>query len=331
MPRRLVIGLSISWCLALSAPAGALAAITFQSADVARLTSCANTITITTPRDLAPGDLMLAYLVVSPTWQRDVAAPPGWTMLTQVADEPNLPTWLFYKVAEPLESPAYTWAFAFDECWAGLALSVYRGVDPAGPIDGFAGQENPPSDLQPIPEITTTVDGAMLVAYYALDWPGTSWTPPEGMTEDVDASTGDASFGSAHAIQAFAGPTGARVAVSSPWSSTGAGLLVALRPGQDSTPLVFITSPTDGTIVARRSIVNIGVTVLVSAVLWVEVYVDDKLLCRETVAPYMCAWKVPSPPNRNYRLQARAYDTSDSVTISTPDWVTSSSQERPPN
>ena len=34
------------------------------------------------------------------------------------------------------------------------------------------------------------------------------------------------------------------------------------------------------------------------------------LQCSDTTAPYSCGWRVPNPMNRNYQIQARAFDAA---------------------
>lgn len=74
-------------------------------------------------------------------------------------------------------------------------------------------------------------------------------------------------------------------------------------------PSVSITNPANNALVARKGTVtitanasdNVGVT-------RVEFLVNGALQCTDTTAPYTCNWRVPSAPNKNYTLQARAFD-----------------------
>ena len=40
----------------------------------------------------------------------------------------------------------------------------------------------------------------------------------------------------------------------------------------------------------------------------VEFLVNGALQCTDVSAPYTCNWRVPSPPNKTYQIQARAFD-----------------------
>jgi glucose/arabinose dehydrogenase len=79
--------------------------------------------------------------------------------------------------------------------------------------------------------------------------------------------------------------------------------------GDTIPPTVSITDPANGAIVARKATLtitanasdNVGVT-------RVEFLVNGALQCTDTTAPYSCNWRVPAAPNKNYQLQARAFD-----------------------
>ncbi len=81
--------------------------------------------------------------------------------------------------------------------------------------------------------------------------------------------------------------------------------------GDNIPPTVSITSPPEGSTVARKSTVainavandNVGVT-------RVEFLVNGSLKCTDTSTPYNCNWKVPSAPNKSYQIQARAVDAA---------------------
>jgi chitinase len=87
--------------------------------------------------------------------------------------------------------------------------------------------------------------------------------------------------------------------------------VVVSPPGGDDTtpPTVQITAPANNTAVPRKATItiaatasdNVGVTV-------VHFFVNGTRTCAAITPPYTCAWHVPAPPNRTYRLQATAYD-----------------------
>ena len=79
--------------------------------------------------------------------------------------------------------------------------------------------------------------------------------------------------------------------------------------GDNTPPMVSITSPTNGAIIARKSNVtitanandNVGVT-------RVDFLVNGALQCSDTTAPYSCNWRVPAAMNKTHQLQAQAFD-----------------------
>lgn len=79
-------------------------------------------------------------------------------------------------------------------------------------------------------------------------------------------------------------------------------------------PSVKVTSPLTGAVIARNSKVPINVEASDNlAISKIEIYVNSKLLCTDTIAPYSCTWAVPNTRNATYSLQAKAYDTSGNV------------------
>ncbi|HEV2835346.1 MAG TPA: Ig-like domain-containing protein, partial [Pyrinomonadaceae bacterium] len=81
--------------------------------------------------------------------------------------------------------------------------------------------------------------------------------------------------------------------------------------GDNTPPTVSITSPTDGSLVARKSTVTINASASDNVgVTRVEFLVNGTLQCTDTATPYSCNWRVPGAPNKNYQLQARAFDVA---------------------
>jgi hypothetical protein len=84
--------------------------------------------------------------------------------------------------------------------------------------------------------------------------------------------------------------------------------------GDTVAPAVSITSPANGAIVSRNSIVTITANASdTMGVSRVEFYVDGSLKCTDTTASYTCAWKVPGKRNSSYQIEARAYDLSGNM------------------
>lgn len=76
-------------------------------------------------------------------------------------------------------------------------------------------------------------------------------------------------------------------------------------------PRVVITSPAHGATIPRNALIQIKARARDNiAVSSVEIYVNGKLLCKDTVAPYACRWLVPAAPNAFYELTAVARDSN---------------------
>src|SRR5262249_3561207 len=74
-------------------------------------------------------------------------------------------------------------------------------------------------------------------------------------------------------------------------------------------PTVSIDSPAGGPTVAGKN----SITITPSACDNIRgargcFFVYGNLQCTDGSAPYSCNWRVPSPPNKNYQIQARAFD-----------------------
>ena len=83
-------------------------------------------------------------------------------------------------------------------------------------------------------------------------------------------------------------------------------------------PSVNITNPINGATVKKNTTVNIQTNASDNiAVSKVEFYVNNVLVCTDTIAAYNCSWNVPKNPRVNYNLTAKAYDTSGNSSSNT--------------
>lgn len=85
-------------------------------------------------------------------------------------------------------------------------------------------------------------------------------------------------------------------------------------------PVVSVTSPADGSTVAKGASVNITATASDNiAVSKVEFYTNNSLKCTDTAAPYACTWKVSKAGGKgatNYSVMAKAYDAAANTATS---------------
>lgn len=82
-------------------------------------------------------------------------------------------------------------------------------------------------------------------------------------------------------------------------------------------PLLSVTSPTNGAIVARKSRLTITATATrtVNQVSRVDFLVGSSVVCSDTTSPYSCNWQVPAKTG-TYQIHANAYDTAGQVGVS---------------
>ena len=84
-----------------------------------------------------------------------------------------------------------------------------------------------------------------------------------------------------------------------------------------TSPTVSITSPLNGSTLAVRSTINIQATASDNVgVAKVEFWVNGRLNCSDTAAPYSCSWKISGAKNRTYTISARAYDAAGNTSNS---------------
>lgn len=87
--------------------------------------------------------------------------------------------------------------------------------------------------------------------------------------------------------------------------------------GDNVPPTVSITSPVNGALVARKSTVTITATANDNVgVTRVEFLVNGALQCTDVSTPYSCNWRVPGAANKNYQLEARAFDQAGNTATS---------------
>jgi hypothetical protein len=150
---------------------------------------------------VAAGDLMVVAHISDPDGlATDMTAPSGWTLLVQrtLAECGHLKIWT--KTATGSEPATYT----FPDSTSGDAsagMVVFRGHDAAGPFNAAVAFTDTTAltTSHPAPSVTGVVDGVLLTIHAAGAGSADdvnaarSYTPPAGMTEQVDTNNGGAS------------------------------------------------------------------------------------------------------------------------------------------
>jgi hypothetical protein len=187
-------------------------------------------ITLSRPTGLAAGNVMVAAIATND--DATIGIPAGWTAVRQDVTTAVRQS-VFVRVAGPTEPTSYTWTLSGSRRVAG-GITAYAGVDPVQPVDVVGASVNPSGTAVTAPDLTTTLDGAMLVHLGTINAEGTL-TAPAGWAEAWEAaspnssSTRDVLVSSSQMIQPLAGPTGSAAATATqPGPSIG--VLLALRP-----------------------------------------------------------------------------------------------------
>jgi len=208
--------------------------ITFRAAASAANSSYAATsVTVSKPTGTVEGDVMIAAL----GWDANgsITAPSGWTLIrsTLYDVDNNVAAW--YKVAGASEPADYTWSQPGNDDFS-VGIATYYNVNTGNPINIENAQTNTTSSNVVAPSITTTAANTMLVFIGSIDHNnvGNTWTPPSGMTERVDQTNTWTSIEIADVVQASAGSTGTKTAVTTD-TRANVGHLIALNPVPSTT------------------------------------------------------------------------------------------------
>lgn len=184
-------------------------------------------LTVTTPAGVVADDVLIASITIRP--DEPITAPAGWTLVR--SDVGGARQAIYVRTAVSGEPANHTWTFGNSVASAVGGIIAFAGIDPVDPIDVSGGQSNASSTSVTAPSVTTTVNDATLVAFFATANDAT-FTPPSGMTERFDRiadTTLDEAASAADVTVVAAGATGTKVAVASK-SAANVGALVALRP-----------------------------------------------------------------------------------------------------
>jgi inosine-uridine nucleoside N-ribohydrolase len=223
--------------LALAAPAGAAITGRGTASAVTYASDSTTSVRLAVPAGAQAGDLLLASIGVgrsSGSVQPALTAPAGWTLVSRT-DQGSAGTIAVYRHVLTAGETAFTWTTS--AAVGGTAyLAAFGGVDTSNPVSASSGRViTKGTSSIATPSVTTTAAGSMLVASYygyRTKAKSTSWAPPSGMTELGDAtnSSGTRSGSLDQGLQASAGASGAKTAVSSNPQDDSIAVLTALEP-----------------------------------------------------------------------------------------------------
>src|SRR2546425_867884 len=153
----------------------------------------------------------------------------GWALVRPRMDNTNgtSNSLAVYKVlGGPWAPGSYHWSFPAGKPGAAGGIMAFSGADPA--IDVENGQNTASGTSHATPSVTTAFNNTMLITSPGVGAATTTWTPPSGMSEQVDANGGSAALEMNYLPQAASGSTGVRTAPSST-SGTGNAHILVLR------------------------------------------------------------------------------------------------------
>lgn len=140
------------------------------------------------PGGVAEGDLMIFVLTSYGTNAANCALPSGFTQIASHARSTSHTLKIGWKVATASEPTAYTPTIPSGNSHRADILAYYD-VDPAQLGTPIIGSTPVSSTAHAAPSITPTTDHGLLVTLVSGGG-GNTWTPPAGMTERTDSTTG---------------------------------------------------------------------------------------------------------------------------------------------
>lgn len=189
---------------------------------------------VSVPTGTANGDLLIG--VVASDWGTDAgnAFPAGWTKLTTSSYSAGTNAFHVALYARVASSEPATYTVALDGAGSVAAILRITGWDSASGIAGAVKQVAPSTTGTgtTAPSITPFGSDDLLLTFHgaenSADGPRT-WTPPTGMTEDVDRQSTTWTSLEVNHLANPSTPSGAKVATPSASVDTGAGCTISIK------------------------------------------------------------------------------------------------------
>ncbi len=192
------------------------------------------------PTSTVIDDVLLVQVAIRDRNGSDgVTAPSGWSQIGSQIDDGSVLQSSYYRVATAADAGSgisYEWDFDGNGSRRYiLAMSVFRGVDTASPVDDENSQSGMVGSSVTAPSVTISATNAMLVGFYSLAAGNQSFTAASGMVEAYDIEENNNNSGltamAAYEQQASTGGSGDKVATASKNNDDAIGHLVALNEG----------------------------------------------------------------------------------------------------
>src|SRR6267143_48067 len=181
-----------------------------------------------------------------------ITPPAGWTLIRRITSSSGsfYSMAIFWRAADASDAGVSSYTFTISNAangWVG-GIQSFSGVDTTNPIVVENGQITASALTHATPSVTTglVANTLLVTTHMAFNGSITGWTPPTGMSEDLDLRTGlggTVTMATSNVLQAAAGATGTKTAtISGATSYAGAAHILALRPaagGGGSTTLTI--------------------------------------------------------------------------------------------
>src|SRR5438874_3383276 len=185
-----------------------------------------NTLTINKPAGVVQNDVMIASISVGPS-TATIAPPSGWALVRRMdnANGTSNSLAVYSKVAGAAEGASYDWTFSSGNTGAAGGIMAFSGADPV--LETDSGVNTASGTASATNSVTTALSNTMIVTSHGIGSAST-WTPPTGMAETVDATGGSAALEMNYVLQSAAGASGTKTA-SATVVGTGNAHILALR------------------------------------------------------------------------------------------------------
>lgn len=204
-----------------------------RSVSTAQVNSGSST-SINLPAGVQDGDFLLLFSNETDTITFNAAA--GWTsLLVQATQTSTRVMHIYWRVASS-EPASYTvgWSASIS---GQVGMVCCSGTATSSPVDVSGSNNNVSGTSVQANTITTVTDNDLLLGVF-FSVSASTWTPPGGMNEDIDAQNSTRSFEAVDLLLGAHGATGNKTATSSV-SAANAAALIAVKPAVGGAALLL--------------------------------------------------------------------------------------------
>lgn len=188
------------------------------------------TLQITKPTGTVADDVLIFAVSLRVNTAQTFAPPSGFVLIRNTSGITAGRIATYYKVAGGSEPANYTMGWSSTSNATGCILG-YSGVHTSSTIEDNNGAYNSATGADiVIPSVSAADIQRVLVSIYGSSGASPTWSPPAGMTEQVDRNATSCSIGAADQSLATGGATGTRTATLSVTTDYVGGQNIILTP-----------------------------------------------------------------------------------------------------